>query len=460
MFSLFKKSTDPYEEMLNGLMRRVLHGEDISMFDFLDTLDDLSEEPEESPSEQEIQAAAEGRKRFREELARFGLPIENRHLLCQQLCARASEQPSPELLRLICYLFCDTGTLLDLDPEAHSPEQDALCWRRIRKEAEELYARLSSQKQMSVRLREVLKRTKTASAAGIASGDSRTGKQILAAYVRAFPSKGDQETLQYNISALLQLMDSSPDLTTIAPLFLYRALTRHKKRLQSKLDLRIDFSALWKYKTYKIDGDNGKNYQTYEKYVSLFESLYHIFAVKDGVDAPLCLYGFDHLSNLGDFYRMYPQERQTLPFALSIEDLLLEMECSFSIYEHGMEDNVLLGDSGLSATKLDRFQYTKDRNIQNALARIETYINRNLQDIMGRFLNAAPEQVRELCAEILENADLRDEQRPKKQKERALFLAAINKALMEAADDSAETYLVDACKLLVGDRVEEGRDCT
>ena len=34
MFSLFKKSPDPYEEMLNGLIRRAARGETISMMDF------------------------------------------------------------------------------------------------------------------------------------------------------------------------------------------------------------------------------------------------------------------------------------------------------------------------------------------------------------------------------------------------------------------------------------------
>ena len=165
----------------------------------------------------------------------------------------------------------------------------------------------------------------------------------------------------------------------------------------------------------------------------------------------MCLYGFDHLSNLGDFYRAYPADKQSLPFDPSIEDVLLEMECAFSLYEHGEGDNVLLNDSGLSAMKLNRFQCSKDRNIHNALDRIEKYLNQNLQDIMRQFLNAGPEQVRKLCTEILENAGLRKQEQPKNQEEKTLFLAVINEALMATADDSAEAYLIDACKLLVGE---------
>ena len=456
MFSLFKKSPDPYEEMLNGLIRRAARGETISMMDFLDTLDDLTEEPEETPSQREIQEAAEARQWFRAELERFGLPVNNRYQLCVKLYEKSAAEPSPELLRLLCYILCDTGTLLDLDPELHAPEQDALCWRKIRREAEALYAHLSDRKQMSVRFRNLLERTKKAAGSGpssesVSQENAQTVERVFDAYVRVFSPRRNLPSLKYNISALLQIADSSSDLTAVKPLFLYRALTRHKKRLESKPDLRIDFSALWKYQFYKIDDDNGKNYKTDLKYLSLFEELYRIFATEESVDAPMCLYGFDHLSNLGDLYRSNPSDKQSLPLYPPVEDLLLEMECAFSIYEHGEGDNILLEDSGMSAVKLNRFQRSKDRNIHNTLDRLEEYVNLDTEGIMHRFLNANPEQVRELCAEILENAGLSEKQRPKSQKERALFLATVNSGLMEAADDMAESYLLDACKILIED---------
>ena len=148
---MFKKSSDPYEEMLNGLMRRILRGETISMLDFLDTLDDLSDEPDETPTDEEMREAADAREWFLSELRRFGLPLEARYELCRTLCEKAKAEPSQALLYLLCHILCDDGTLLDIDPELHSPEQDALCWRRIRREAETLYAKLSLWKQMSVR---------------------------------------------------------------------------------------------------------------------------------------------------------------------------------------------------------------------------------------------------------------------------------------------------------------------
>ena len=457
---MFKKSPDPGEEILNNLMRRAVRGETITMMEYLEAMEDLSEEPEETPSRREIQDAVEARHWFRAELDRFGLPIDNRYQLCVKMYERAEKEPSPELLRLLCYILCDVGTLLDLDrdPDFHSPEQDARCWRKTRKDAEELYANLMGRKQMSVRFRDLLERTKKSavsrpSAGNVRQDDAMQVEQVFDAYVRVFSPKGEQSSLKYNISALLQMAGNSSDLTAVKPLFLYRALTRHRKRLENKSDLRIDFNALWKRKVYKIDDDNGKNYQTYAKYLSLFEELYRIFAAEDGVDAPLCLYGFSRLSNLGDFYRCYPPDRQSLPLEPSIEDLLIEIECMFTLYEHGHGDNILLTDSGLSCVKLDRFQCSKDRNVLDTFARIETYMNRDIRRFLARFLDADPDQVRELCVEVLENADLSEKQRPKTKQDRQLYLAAINGGLMEIADDFAEGLLADACKMLIGEDV-------
>ena len=109
MFSMFKKSSDPYEEMLNGLKRRILNGETISMMDFLYVLDDLADEPDEIPTDAEIREAADAREWFLSELRRFGLPLETRHTLCRTLYEKANAEPSQALLRLLCYILCDDG---------------------------------------------------------------------------------------------------------------------------------------------------------------------------------------------------------------------------------------------------------------------------------------------------------------------------------------------------------------
>ena len=478
------KPSDPYEKLLKDMMERTLNGEVIAFDEFLDAEDELSEEPDSPPSKKDIQEAIDGKAWFLSELRKFGLSVENRFLLCQELYEKAAAEPSMALLRLLCYILCDTGVLLDADSENDSPEDDITAqreqvteWNVTRKDAEILYAELSARKRMSVQFGEILtglKKIKSVPASGELKNSreklKKSGKtteirerqatEIANAYIDIFSPKSDLNRLSDNILSLLNIADVHPDIAAVRPLFLYRALTRHGKRLQSAPDLDLDLRALWKYQDYKINDDNGKNYRIYAKYLNLFEILYDLFETDETVDAPLCLYGFDHLSNLGEFYRLYPEKDRTIPFDLSIEELLLELECVFTCFAHGYADNIMLEQSGFSVRKLDKFQSAQNSKIQNALNKIERYMNANLTRLLTRFLEPesnSAEQTRALCEEILNAAALPDRLYPKDQNQTALFLAAINAGLMDAADDCAEDYLIRACKILIGEGGENIR---
>lgn len=116
----------------------------------------------------------------------------------------------------------------------------------------------------------------------------------------------------------------------------------------------------------------------------------------------------------------------------------------------------MLKESGLPLMKLDALLWSKDPKVYLAMEQTARYFKRNVAELTRRFLGAAPEQVRELCAEILDRAALQDRYRPKDEEQTALFLAEINRWLMEAEDYYAEEYLIGACKLLTGERVKEG----
>lgn len=437
------------------------------------------------PFEEEIEAA-NARERFLSEARRFGLPVENRFMLTQTLCEKAEAEPSQALLRLACYILCDTGVLLDMNTESRSPEEDVAGWQIVRKDAEELYAQLSARKRMSAQFRELLERLKKTRPVSVSGGSGTMPEtseeqvhRVGQAYSEIFPlGEENVEQLCGNISLLLNIANSSPDIAAVKPLFLYRVLTRHGKRLQTATDLRPDFRALWKYKHYKIDNDNGKNYRIYAQYLSLFETLYDLFETDETVDAPLCLYGFECLSNLTDFYRrFYPEEEQTIPFSHSVEGLLLKPERMFSCFEYGYGKCVIweefdLGTlnglfqgtlGGLFVGKWSGILSSKDKAFQKAFEKIEGYLNANAAELLTRFLQERePEQVSRLCAEILENVELPEKLRPKngaqttvRDRARAvLFQEAIKELLIEKADVYAEANLIRACKLLTGGRVE------
>lgn len=76
-------------------------------------------------------------------------------------------------------------------------------------------------------------------------------------------------------------------------------------------------------------------------------------------------------------------------------------------------------------------------------------MNKHIQDAVERFWSASSEEVKALCAEILQASDLPSSQQPRTPQDTALFLSAINGGLTDAVDGLAMQYLTAAGKLLI-----------
>lgn len=442
---------DHGDAVLDPLIRRTLDGEAIPFDEWMEAEDALSDEPDAVPTAEEIQAAADARADVLKRMEMFGLPLDDRFRLCENLYGRAVKAPSDELLRLYCELVCDSGYLLDLDRAARTAEQDALCRTRQKRQSEWLYAFLSAQKRQSVRFRDALHQaSKPHKPSGaLSAADEVLAEEIESVFLRVMQPKGDCAKLTDNVADLLQLSQSNAALRLIEPLFLYRALTRHTQRLLRDDTPQFDMDALWRYQRYQLEADNGKNYKTCVRYLSLFEALYGLLSDRPGVDAALCLYGFNHLSNLGELYRMIEHEEPFLDFGAQVEDVFLRYP--FSCFEHGYGDNVMLERSGLSERDMSKYLSSQNRRRICALDRVSAYMNRNIVELTTRFIDAGASGVPKLCEDILFSADVPLAQRPANETERALLFAAINQALMGAQNDWAEDYLIRAGKLLIGD---------
>ena len=457
------RDRDAYEKLLDEMLNRTLQGELIPFDEFLDALDELSEEPERIPTEVEISEAEKARIHFLKELEAFPLPWKQRFTLCKEICRIANQRPSQKLLRLLCYVICDTGVLLDLDRSIHSPAQNALVWPEIQRDAEEMYSILTERKRQIHRFHNTIKQVKfrySEMRPAVSDVDSLQEK-IYGAYVRVFRLKEELPTLRENILCLLQIANCNPVLKLIKPLFLWRALTRHRKRMETEREVHLDFSALWKRQEYNIEENNGKNFKSYVRSLMLFESLYQMLSEDEDIDISLCMAGFDCLSNLGEFYRTYPENLQLLPLGTSVENLFCDV--AYSCFEHGYGDNLMMEINHISATKLNRFLAGQMGNHLNALEKISGLIHKCGADWCLRFQNTfslpdsddRAEQTIEICQSILDSAMLPAGQRPSGPQETALFYAAINSFLMEAVDKQAEEYLKTAAKLLCGELYAE-----
>ena len=124
----------------------------------------------------------------------------------------------------------------------------------------------------------------------------------------------------------------------------------------------------------------------------------------------------------------------------------------FSCFPNGCDDNVVLMDRNITSKELDQFRQSKETPILEALDMISDYMNSQIDDLTFRMAHAAPEEVKTMCQDILEQSGIK--YRPKSPHETELFLAAISGGLMDCQDWLAGYLLTQTGHALLGEPTE------
>lgn len=282
--------------------------------------------------------------------------------------------------------------------------------------------------------------------------DTERKYEIFQCFMKFYdiPQKGNGYILLDNLAAYIQIAAASPELKAVEPLLLFRLLTRRQSYMCNTPDLAVDLAALWKEDQNKIDRDNGRNFRQYRTNLQLFVGLCQVYEKDRRVNLPLCWYGLDQITVLGDFYRnevskgwLYADDDTALPFIPTVEEMV--EDSLFSCFENGRSDNTMLKSSGLPPKELLRFQYSANPITVSSLEKISEYMNHHGAELSEAFLYATPTEVRSLCRDILEQSNIRHRI---SSCDLPLYLASINDGLMELQDYFASQYLIEAGHLL------------
>lgn len=451
---------DP-NDPLDRMIIQELKGDPVLFDQWLDAMDELSEEPDELPillqerglSREDVLREAEAyRTEFRTRLAARGLPIENWYELCRLLHAQSCEDPSPELLYLYCELLSNPDFLLNLEPELEMEDEEdkkdvedqlILQYLKFPEERDRLLELLSQRKALADKLAQVIKEKRSPKPVDC---DTERRKDILESFIRLvdLPPKGNKQILEDNLSAYMQIAAASPALKSIEPLFLFRLLTKRRSYMCSTPNLEVKLPALWKADQTKVDEDNGRNFRQYAVNLVLFAELCKIYGKDETVDLPLCWYGLDQITVLGEFYRdevepawLDSDEELIFQFLPTAEELVDDAVITRLAQD---SKNLMLEESGLSDSKLEKFRRSSNPLIVKAFDKISDYMNQYAVELTKRFLTADSSAVKTLCGEILE----RSEPKHIPEQKIPLFLAAINEGLLELEDQFAHQHLVSA----------------
>ena len=440
------------------LLLKELHGEVVSFTEWLNAMEDLEDEPDCTQilrehglrREDVLRDVKTYREDFYSRLLDRGLPTDDRFALCRLLSEQAEEDPSQELLRIYCEVLCGYNFLLDSGPMDSIPDdlvdhedQMILQYLDFQNERNSLLQTLVQRQELAAKFTEVTKQKRSPRPV---SCDTERRYEIFQCFTAQYdlPGKGDGHILLDNIAGYIQIAAASPVLRSVEPLLLFRLLTRRQKYMCNTPDLAVDLTALWTQDKNKVDSDNGRNFKQYRKNLQFFANLCKIYEKDEHVDIPLCWYGLDQITVLGKFYRnemskgwTYIDCESEFPF-IPTADGLVE-DCSFTCFENGQDDNVVLQDSELPAKELWRFQLSEDPIIIASLDRISNYMNAHAAELTNAFLSAGPAEVKSLCQKVLECSSIRP---VKRTQHLPLYLASINDGLMELQDYFANQYLV------------------
>lgn len=435
---------------LDCMILKELNGTPVPFDEWLDAMEDLEDEPDcdEILQEQGLQRenalrdAEAYRAGFRDRLEAKDLPHEDRFALCRLLAERAQAEPSLEFLHIYCEILCAPDFLLGMDSDE---EQTILQYLSFLEEYDMLLKTLLRRGELAEKFRSVKKQKRSPR---LTDCDTERKYEIFRCFTALFdiPKKGSGHILLDNLAAYMQIAAASPVLKSVEPLLLFRLLTRRQRYMCCTPDLAANLSALWKPDKNKIDADNGRNFKQYRTNLQLFTSLCQIYERDPQVDIPLCWYGLDQITVLGDYYRNEVSKgwenagsETELRFIPTIEELI--EDSLFSCFENGQGDNAMLNDSGLPLKNLLRFQYSTDPATIASLERISDYMNDHALELTKAFLYADLTNVRSLCRTILEKSNIRHRI---SSHDLSLYLSSINDGLMELQDYFASQYLIQA----------------
>lgn len=451
------------DDPLGRAQIKLLQGETVDFLEWEDILDDLAQEPGDEELLQEhgytiergLREGESYRAEFFNLLNKYDLPKDDRLRLCYHFAELAldgvPDEQADELLKVYCEMTQDTDYFLGENRENYQGMDGAAAYVHISTEADALYKKLMERVALAARFRNFLAEAKKSSPPK-ADCDISMADAVFQTYVDVFGGSRQDTVFFSNIEYLLQISASVSALRSVEPLFLYQAITRHDKRLHTCVTLKMNPKALWKYKEYIIDVNNGKNYKANYMRLVFFTKLCDLYRKDPQVDLTLCGYGFDKLSNLGDFYHQeiewdnFP-DPPTLPPPLPepLEDLT--EYAMFSCYEGGGDNVILESDSSLTGQMLEDFE--SDSKYNRPLDKLSEYINENMAALATRFWNADEETVKAICREILERARLPASWQPKTMQEISLYLAAINGALLDLIFMISEDLLRQAVQALL-----------
>lgn len=330
--------------------------------DFEKELDELIENNEEPTLEEELsrlgmsfdeamEAALKDINEHRQLAIKLGVYHSEKPLIWYDLVMQCGVSVTHERLELLVWMlsgkeFTTEEKLCDYEEKAGLVGR----WIYCSKVAKELKEQIAIRKQKNNEFSVILDRAKSEKQReSVVYGEEHLRVFHMLCANGYVEDCSDKSILQNNLSCVESCIMAAPWLKPIAPLVYFQVYVCKRKKLLEKIDYIPVIKNLFKPVEYKIDNDNGKNFNTYEEHANLYIDLLDCFS---DCDTELCNAGFIKCSNLAEWCYLNVDSGGRIP----LNSFALVEQAMPMLFENISEDVPLYKELNLSLWKIDSWK--------------------------------------------------------------------------------------------------------
>lgn len=249
------------------------------------------------------------KKKFFAFLQKYGVCSDNISVMIAELDRLIYKNQNEELLFIYTALTTEKGLLFS---NMEDEEQKILCWLEQSIRAEKFSKAIRMEKIYDSRLKSL-----SGFSGSPVSEKTDSEEQMLlyqVALQHGFLYKGKNNIFLENIGELVREVNASPELKVIKPYVYGAVLSRKHNFMMNRKNYSPNFANIFERTDYKIKTDNGKNFDTYQSYLELYDQLRWHY--KDESDIDFSDYCFAHLSNLSEWYYKNCEPNEEIPMTL------------------------------------------------------------------------------------------------------------------------------------------------
>ncbi len=253
------------------------------------------------------------RQHFSTALEQLEICQRNPLTICYGICEKMKEAQTPsDMLRfLYCAVVTDRGLLLDLGAYERDDEQDIRCWFEQKKRMGELSEYLQMLPKHRMRLKSLLQE-KIQDMKQDVQEEQALLYQLSLEHGFLYSGRKSKVYLE-NICELVRMVNCNSELKSVKPYVYMAALSRKHKMMLERSGFCVNWKNLFQPMQYHIDVDNGKNFNTYQSYLELYDHLRRNFIADNTVDIAFSDFCFAACSNLSKWYEENCEPNEEIP---------------------------------------------------------------------------------------------------------------------------------------------------